>query len=203
MQIMKSDNHIVEESRAYVQKLLGEKLADWVAYHDYQHTDETFRASREIALACNLGPGELEIVLLAALFHDTGYIETVRGHERKSVAIATEFLRKREYPEESIRSVAGCILATTVPQKPRNLLEQVVCDADMLYVGREEFFHKNDLLKSEQEGREGKAVDPAEWLRTTLAFLEAQNYHTDYCRGKLTAGLKENIEAVRKQLDSR
>jgi predicted metal-dependent HD superfamily phosphohydrolase len=200
---MNSDNHIVAESREFVEKLLAEKLAPWVAYHDYQHTDETYRASREIGRACGLGPAEIEIVLIAALFHDTGYIETVVGHEERSVAIATGFLRKKGYPEDNIRAVAGCIMATTVPQRPRNLLEQVVCDADMLYVGREEFFHKNDLLRSEQEGREGTGVDPVEWRRRSLAFLEAQKYHTPYCRGKLSEGLKDNIDTLRKQVNSR
>ena len=200
---MNSDNHIVSESRAFVETLLEERLAPWAAYHDYQHTDETYRASREIGQACHLGPDELEIVLLAALFHDTGYIETVRGHEERSVQIATDFLRKKNYPEEKLRAVAGCIMATTVPQRPKNILEQVVCDADMLYIGREEFFHKNGLLKSEQEGREGTSVDDIEWLRRSLAFLESQQYHTGYCRGKLSAGLRENIDILRKQVNSR
>ncbi len=201
MDLMKTKNSILEASRAHVEKLLADRLAPWVLYHDFRHTDETYRACREIGEACRLGPDDLEIALIAALFHDTGYTETVKGHEERGAAIATEFLSGRGYPADKIRAVTGCILATTVPQKPRNLVEQVVCDADMLYVGREEFFHKNDLLKAEMERREGIVIDPGEWLKRSLQFLEGQGYHTEYCRGKLSAGLRKNIAALREQLE--
>ena len=72
----------------------------------------------------------------------------------------------------------------------------------MLYGGREEFFHKNDLLKAEMEEREGIVIDPVEWLKRSLGFLEGQGYHTDYCRGKLSAGLRNNIITLRKQFDA-
>ena len=93
-------------------------------------------------------------------------------------------------------------MATVVPQRPKNLLGRVICDADMLYIGRKEFFRKNDLLKLEIEKREGIEIDAAEWLDRSLRFLEAQSYHTDYCREKLTEGLRENIAVLRKQLDA-
>ncbi len=104
---MNTDNHIVGESRDFVERLLGDKLAPWVSYHDFRHTDETFRACREIGEACNLRPEELEIAMVAALFHDTGYTETVKGHEERSAAIASEFLRGRGYPADKIRAVTG------------------------------------------------------------------------------------------------
>ncbi|HLF14667.1 MAG TPA: HD domain-containing protein [Bacteroidota bacterium] len=199
---MTGDNHIVSESRAYVERLLREKLAPWVSYHDFRHTEETAEACLEIAEACGLSPSEMEIVLLAGWFHDTGYTETAKGHEQRSAAITQEFLKGRHYPPEKLRSVTRCIMATMVPQQPKNLLERVVCDADMLYIGREEFFHKNDLLKAEMEAREGTVIDPAVWLRRSLRFLEDQAYHTDYCRGKLSAGLEKNITTLRKQLEA-
>ena len=144
--------------------------------------------------------GEIEIVLLGAWFHDTGYTETVEGHEERSAAIAAGFLGKRGYSADRLSAVEGCILATKVPQKPLNLLEQIVCDADMLFIGREKFFHKNDLLKAEMERRSGTVIEQSAWLKRSLAFLEAQGYHTDYCRSQLTQGLKQNVETLRMQL---
>lgn len=199
---MKSKRSILRESRAYVRKLLDAKLEPWVSYHDYRHTAETFRACREIARASRLTPAETEVTLLAALFHDTGYSVTVKGHEKRSAAIASRFLRSKGYPAKSIRAVRGCILATTMPQRPKNVLEAVVCDADMIYVGTKEFFRKNDLLREEIEGREEIVVEPKSWLKHSLAFLEAQRYHTVYCRARLSAGLKKNIATIRKQLQN-
>jgi predicted metal-dependent HD superfamily phosphohydrolase len=198
---MKTKTSVIRESRAYVKKLLSSKLEEWVAYHDYRHTAETFRACREIGSASGLGKTDLEIALLAALFHDAGYTETVKGHEERSAAIAARFLRARGYPAKSIRAVRGCIIATTMPQRPRNLVESVVCDADMIFVGTMEFFRKNDLLRKEIEGREEIVVEPKSWLRHSLEFLQGQSYHTNYCRTRLSAGLKKNIRTLRRRID--
>jgi predicted metal-dependent HD superfamily phosphohydrolase len=198
---MRPKTSILRESRAYVRKLLGSKLEPWVAYHDYRHTAETFRACREIGRAAGLGKEDLEIALLAALFHDAGYTETVKGHEKRGAVIAARFLRSKGYPAKSIRGVRGAILATTMPQRPRNLVEAVVCDADMIYVGTKEFFRKNDLLREEIEGREEIVVEPRSWLRHSLEFLQGQTYHTVYCRSRLSAGLKRNIGTLRKRLE--
>ena len=197
---MSGTDHIVPQAREYALKLLRARLATWVAYHDIRHTEETVEACREIAAGCGLDPDQTDIVLIAAWFHDTGYIETVQGHEERSSAIAEEYLRGLGYPPGKIDRVKGCIMATKMPQRPNNLLEQIICDADMLYIGREEFFEKNDLLRDEIERREGIVIDPAAWLRRSIEFLEGQEYHTEYCRQRLTAGLKRNIETLRDQL---
>jgi len=195
-----SPKDIVSETREIVRKLLGEKLGSWAYYHDFRHTEETVEAAREIGAASGLGEGEMEILLLAAWFHDTGYTEVAEGHEERSVMIATEHLAGRGYPEEKLMKIAGCIMATKVPQRPKNSLEEVICDADMLFLGREEFFRKNDLLKEEIEEREGKAIPAADWLKRSIDFLTGHVYHTTYCREKLSAGVRKNIETMREQL---
>ena len=197
---MKSKIPILRDARAFVKATLVGNLESWVSYHDYRHTAETFRACREIGKANRLAPAELEIALLAALFHDVGYTETVKGHEKRSAAIATRFLRSRGYPVKAIKAVRGCIMATEMPQRPKNAMEDVVCDADMIYVGTNEFFRKNELLKEEIEGREGIVVEPSSWLRHSLRFLEEQRYHTVYCRRRLTAGLRRNIATLRQRM---
>ncbi len=190
-------NDIVTESREFVQKLLGEKLAPWAYYHDFRHTQETVEAAREIGVASGLQDGDLEILSLAGWFHDTGYIELTTGHEERSVVIATDYLSPRGYPPEKLDKISGCIMATKVPQQPKNLLEQVICDADMLFLGREEFFRKNDLLKKEIEEREGRVIPQVDWLKRSIDFLSNHAYHTVYCRETLSAGVDRNIETLR------
>jgi len=191
---------IITEARDFVRNLLGEKLAPWAHYHDFRHTEETVGAAREIGTASGLQDGDLEILSLAGWFHDTGYIEVTAGHEERSVEIATAYLSPRGYPAEKLGKISGCIMATKVPQKPKNLLEQVICDADMLFLGREEFFRKNDLLKQEIEEYEGRVISVADWMRRSIEFLSHHAYHTPYCREKLSAGVKKNIETLRGQL---
>lgn len=197
---MSEPDNIVALARDHALALLRGRLAPWVAYHDVRHTEETVEACAEIAAASGLDAGQTEIVLVAAWFHDTGYIETVEGHEARSAAVAEKFLRGHGYPPDKTRLVVGCIMATMMPQRPKNLLERVICDADMVYIGRPEFFEKNELLKDEVERREGIAIEPGPWLRRSLEFLEGQGYHTDYCRSRLAAGLDRNIETLREQL---
>jgi predicted metal-dependent HD superfamily phosphohydrolase len=193
-------NDVVSESREFVKKLLGEKLAPWVYYHDFRHTEETVEAAREIGAASGLTDEQMEILLLAAWFHDTGYTEVAAGHEDRSVVIAAAYLSGRRYPEEKLRKISGCIMATKVPQRPNNLLEQVICDADMLFLGRKEFFRKNDLLKEEIEKREERSIPAADWLKRSIEFLSKHVYHTPYCREKLSGGVRDNIETMREQL---
>jgi predicted metal-dependent HD superfamily phosphohydrolase len=93
-------------------------------------------ASKTIGAACRLSAEELEGVILAAWFHDAGYVEAIEGHEEKSVEIATSFLRENGYPQEKIARVAACIRATKMPQNPKTLMEQVLCDADISHLAR-------------------------------------------------------------------
>jgi len=193
-------NDLVAKSRDFVRELFGEKLSSWAYYHDFRHTEETVEAAREIGTASGLDNGDMEVLLLAAWFHDTGYTEIAAGHEDRSVVIAKAYLTDRDYPADKLGKISGCIMATKVPQHPNNLLEKVICDADMLFLGREEFFRKNDLLKEEIEAREGKVSPATDWLKRSIEFLSSHLYHTDYCREKLSVGVKKNIETLREQL---
>lgn len=191
---------IIGESQEFVLNLLEQRLAPWTVYHDVRHTEETVEACREIGGASGLNEAEMEILLLAAWFHDTGYIETVRGHEERSVTIAGEFLRERSYPEEGIERISGCIMATKMPQSPKNLLEKIICDADMIYLGKEGFFAKNDLLKAEIEKRENRVIPDVDWLKRSVDFLSGQSYHTEYALKNLQDGIRINIGVLQEQI---
>lgn len=192
--------NVVEQAREFAVEFLEKRLPRWIAYHGIPHTVETAAACAEIAAGCGLDGTQTEIVLIAAWFHDTGYADAAQGHEERSVAIAGAFLRGLGYPAAKISMVEGCIMATKMPQRPGNILEQILCDADMIYCGREEFFEWDDLLREEIEGRDGIVVDPAAWLRRSLEFLERQEFHTEYCRTSLEEGRRRNIRTLKTRL---
>ena len=198
---MRNTNHIIEQSREFVLELLKKRLAPWTMYHDVRHTEETVEACRDIGKASNLDAGQLEIVMLAAWFHDTGYTERVTGHEERSVEIAAAFLLDKRYPPQGIEAISACIMATMMPQTPNNIMEQVICDADMVYLGKKEFFEKNDLLKAEIEKRERRLIPEAEWLMRSIDFLSGQSYHTEYAKKNLQDGILTNIGILRGQLE--
>lgn len=180
-------------SADFVYGFLKENLPEWAVYHSYAHTLETVEATREIAEGSKLNKAETEIVQLAAWFHDTGYTQKVAGHEEQSAKIAGDFLAEQGYPAEKISEVTRCILATKVPQKPSDLIEQVICDADLHHLGRKKFFERNDLFRMEIERREGRPMSDLKWLDMTTAFVAAQRFHTAYARAEFENRRTKNL----------
>jgi putative nucleotidyltransferase with HDIG domain len=186
-------NEIVKKASEHVQNLLREKLPPWSVYHSVEHTREVVAACEEIGQASKLNKSDLEIVLLAAWFHDTGYTEAVEGHEEVSVEILRRYLVDQNYPQTKLEQAAECILVTKVSAQPLTLPEKVMRDADMLHMGRKSFFAKSDLLRLEMEKRQGKTYSDLEWLRTNLEFIARNQFYTEYTRAEYGKRREKNL----------
>lgn len=195
-------NSLKESVSKYVMELFKEKLPDWAQYHDIWHTVETVKGCEEIGSASFLSEEDLEILYIAAWFHDTGYIYQADGHEEKSVEITSEFLNTLDYPKEKITEVVKCILATKISNHPNNLIESVICDADLISLGKDDYLQKNNLLKREMELRENKKLSEGEWLKRSLNFLLSYKYYTEYARHHYDNQLKINIRNLEEMLKS-
>jgi predicted metal-dependent HD superfamily phosphohydrolase len=191
---------IVKEATAYVEGLFRAKKPEWVKFHTFRHARAVAKACQEIGTACGLTEEEVETVTLAAWFHDTGYLEGIDGHEEKSIEIGAAFLRDKGYPEEKIAQIAGCIRATKLPQSPKTLMEQVLCDADIAHLAGKEFFEVTELIRSEIEHRMRVKLTEAEWLTTNTDFVAGHQYHTDYARSKYAEQQAANLAALKKRL---
>lgn len=174
--------NIIKQAEEFVTHLFKEKSPAENMYHDTTHTTEVVKNAEEIGKASGLTDADLEIVLIAAWFHDLGYIEQSEDHEALGSEYARNFLAEQDYPREKIDKVANCILATKVPQKPKNLLEEVLCDADLLHFGKENFFDKNELFRIEFERRSAKIFNEFEWLKNNIDFLVSHKFFTKYAR---------------------
>jgi len=159
------------------------------------------KASKTIGTACRLSAEDLEGVILAAWFHDAGYVEAIEGHEEKSVEIAASFLMENGYPQKKIARVAGCILATKMPQNPKTLMEQVLCDADISHLASKDFLEVSELIRLEIEHRMGRKLAEAEWLTMNTIFVAGHQYHTDYARSKYAPQHAANLAALKERLD--
>ena len=191
---------IIRQTEEFVTELFRDKLPSWAVYHNLEHTTHTVSASRQIARGLKVGKRDLEVVTLASWLHDTGYLFTANGHEERSVRIAMEFLTERDYPPERIEKISGCIMATKMPQRPRNLLERIVCDADLASLGKHSFFRQNELLRNEIERRDRIRLNDMAWLRRSYRFLLTHRYHTRYARSLLTKGRLSNLTILRSRL---
>ncbi len=197
---MITSNDILRNASTYVQSLLNERLPSWVVYHSFSHTEEAVDACRAIGEGSKLAKSDMEMVQIAAWFHDTGYTVSVVDHEEHSVEIANAFLSSQDYPADRIARIGTAIRATKVPQQPSTLMEQVLCDADMAHLGSKRFFEKSNLLRLEIEKRTGAALNDADWLKTNIDFAARCQYHTPYAREEFTRRHMKNLAALQEKL---
>ncbi len=191
---------LIEKVKEYVLWLLQTKIPSNNVYHDVDHTRNVAESAEIIGRASNISDEELEIVVLAAWFHDLGYIEKVDGHEQLSAKYAEEFLLKENYPLEKIERVKGCILATKVPQKPNNLLEEIICDADLSHLGKKSFKDRNDLFREEFEYYFGRQLSDVDWLKKSIDFLNEHKFFTEFARKEYNAQKDKNIARLKEEL---
>jgi predicted metal-dependent HD superfamily phosphohydrolase len=194
------ENLIISEVKKYVEDLFKEKYDNRSTYHSLDHTREVAEAAEKIGKASKLNEEELEAVIIAGWFHDTGYLVDLSDHESHSARVAEEFLRAREYDEVKIKRVADCILATRMNHIPANLMEEVMHDADYINLANTDNFRQSELLRTETINYGGKEPTEEEWLSAELKFLLNHRYYTEYARTKLEEKKAENIKKIKKKL---
>lgn len=193
-------NIILDQAEQYVRNFFSSHIDVRIVYHDRTHTEKVVEAARMIAQHYQLDERDFFIVNVAAWFHDTGYFKGGGpGHEQRGAEMAATFLTGTGVDASAIQSVKGCILATQIPQKPTNLLENIVCDADLFHLGTDKFSERNKLMRKEMEAFKGKKIEKDEWRRSTIRLLETHRYHTDYCRLLLNEKKQENLDKLREK----
>jgi uncharacterized protein len=155
-----------------------EGLSKHLTYHDINHTLDVVRHSERIAREENItDERKIHLLKVAALFHDSGFLYTYKQHEERSCDIFLEHSEGFDFTQEEKDLITGLIMVTKIPQMPQTLLQQVICDADLDYLGREDFFDIGDNLRKEflhyniVESNE-------EWDRLQHKFLTTHQYHT-------------------------
>lgn len=197
---MKKPSPILQKASDYVFNLLREKLPANHIYHNFSHTHDVVDTVEEIAEGTDLSKEDTELVMIAAWFHDIGFIETDNGHEEKSKEIAERFLKDNLYPDEKIEKVKGCIEATKYPQQPKNILEFVLCDADLSGIASKKYFEKANFLRHEIELLQKKAVSDKEWYTSEITFLTNHKFHTQYAHLNFDKRKNEHVLELREKL---
>jgi predicted metal-dependent HD superfamily phosphohydrolase len=198
---MDRNETIQAKAEKVVSQYFKEKLPEWAVYHNLQHTIETVNACFEIGKGSNLIEDDLEILCLAAWFHDVGYLFKSEGHEEKSTEIAMNFLKENNYPSSKMEKIKDCIIATKIKNVPQNYMEFIIRDSDLISLGRDDYFRMNDLLKSEIEMRDNKRISKIAWLRRSIHFLSSHNFLTEYAKLNFDSQLKKNLIVLQKQIE--
>ena len=191
-------NNIQEQAKHYVRSFFDAHVDERILYHNRTHTEKVVEAAVKIGQHYQLDEKDFFTVNVAAWFHDIGYYKGgAAGHEEKGAEMAESFLTGTGVDAAVIEAVRNCILATKLPQKPTNLLEEIVCDADLFHLGTDEFGERNKLLRKEVEAIQHKKISKDQWRKGSIRFLESHHYHTDYCQLLLNEKQQENLDKMK------
>lgn len=193
--------NLLNKIQNYVTEKIENSHKPWQNYHNLEHTLEVVSNSEEIAKAENLSDDDMEILYFAAWFHDIGYIDGCLEHEERSKKIAREFLTFNNYPEYKINQVTAAILTTKIPQTPQTQIEKILCDADLLHLGKKGLFKRGMLLKEEIEKNLNKQFTDEEWLKSSIEFIEKHSFHTEYVQKFYNDRKLQNLQKLRDKIE--
>jgi len=161
----------------FIIEKMKRELPETVVYHSTEHTLDVYEAALRLAKLEGLGEDDTNRLRAAALLHDSGITVSFDNHEDHSVKIAEQYLPSFGFSIEDIAIIKGMILATKLPQNASTLLEKVLCDADLDYLGRADFFVIAQKLRLEWEYA-GNKIDLNEWYFLQLNFFKNHAYQT-------------------------
>jgi uncharacterized protein len=166
-----------EEAAAFIKAKLKQELPEGRTYHSYGHTMDVHNAAVDIAKREGVNGEDLQLLRTAALFHDSGFLQVDLEHEEASCRIVRKHLPGFGYTPEQVEKICAMIMATKIPQSPHDQLSRILCDADLDYLGRDDFFHIGNTLFEELKSY-GVVSSEREWNELQLRFLETHQYFT-------------------------
>jgi uncharacterized protein len=182
---------------------LDKRLNPLLTYHDRAHTEDVLFHCERIAISEMITDARsLMLLKIAALFHDTGFIDTYQNHEERSCEIMRAEMMTSDLRNNEIQQVEELIMATKMPQSPSGALQRVLCDADLDYLGRDDFKVINKKLKQELLAV-GIIKQEEEWHELQLRFLENHRYFTRSSVQMRTPKKLQHLESLRELVQKR
>ena len=179
----------------FVRNMLTRLLAPHHTYHDLDHTEDVLRITRQLCKLEGIDPYHTFLLETAALFHDTGFTVASKEHEAQSCVLARTHLPTFGFDNASIDIICGMIMATRVPQNPDTYLESILCDADLDYLGRNDYETIANTLRQEWESGGNKIEDEA-WRELQLKFLKNHHYFTRSAISRRAEGKNQRIHIL-------
>jgi len=188
-----------EGAREFIRQKLSNELSPKLSYHSLAHILDVANMAGKLAELEGIRGEELTLLLTAVWFHDSGFLVGANEHEKVSCQIAREHLPSFGYSAQQIERIEGMIMATRMPQTPHNLLEEIICDADLDYLGRDDFWTTGHKLFTELNSN-GTILNENDWNKQQVAFLEKHHYFTQSAIRLRKATKDQHLEMVRSKL---
>jgi uncharacterized protein len=167
-----------QRAEEYIADRLRNELPATLTYHTLEHTMDTLKMVKQLNVLEGIDPHKGLITETAALFHDAGMMRTYKEHEIASTEIARSSLPLFDYSQPEIDQICDLIMVTRLPQRPADHNGQILCDADMDNLGRNDFFIQSFRLKLELEMNGIATMTVKEWLENLIVFLDNHTFFT-------------------------
>ena len=194
------ENLLIEVEK-YVSDLLRKQLPHVYTYHSLSHTQRVVKSTKELIESEKIDDNDSENLIIAAWFHDVGYIHGYEDHEVKSKEMTTEFLKKHDVSDDKIAQISSIILATKMGYDPKNLSEKIIRDADCAHFKSKGFSEISELLRNEWEQTCEKSFGDSEWTKENISFLTKEHqFYTDQAINNWQKGKDKNLASLFKTL---
>jgi predicted metal-dependent HD superfamily phosphohydrolase len=189
------------KAKDYILDRLSSELSLDYYYHDVGHTIDVLRSTTRLARLEGLSEHDQRLVETAALFHDAGMLRTYKGHEGASSDIVKEVLPGFGYDPEEVEMISNMILTTQLPQHAKTHLEQVLCDADLDYLGRQDFFMIAHRLRHEWNLLNVIPTTLKQWYELQIEFMNDHNFYTHSAKVLRDQGKENNLNLIKELLN--
>jgi len=187
-----------EQAYAKIENFLIHNLPPEYTYHSIHHVRDVVEQCERIAKKEKVEKSIIADIKLAAWLHDIGYIWEPNRHEARGSEYARSILTELNFPKSKIDLITGMIMATKIPQSPKNKYEEIICDADLDYLGREDYIeNSNGLLQEIKLNREITEID---WLNIQDKFLKAHCYFTNESINRRESKKQGRIKIIQEQI---
>jgi len=185
----------------FIVKKLRKELPDDLTYHSVDHTVGVIDNAITIGKAEGLNKQEMDLVTVAAAFHDSGFLIDHKDHEENGCKLIEEYAPKFNMNNSQVESVKQMIMSTKVPQSPKSKLDKILCDADLYYLGGKRYDEIADRLFTELKSL-GVQIDGEQWVDSQIAFLSAHDYWTDFSKAHREAGKQKVLKDLKNLVSS-
>ena len=195
-----TDTQIIKQAEERVISLYNSTPHENLLYHNIEHTKKVVGRANEIAAHYELSEKDMNVLIIAAWFHDTGHLFAEPSlHEKKSVETMRQWLADKGDYAGLADEIEKAILATNLSTQPQGLVQEIIKDADTYHFGTPQFKKMDKLMKKEMAMR-NLGTMLRDWKKNILVALESHQFYTSYCRDLLEAEKQKNIESIKKKM---
>jgi class 3 adenylate cyclase/ligand-binding sensor domain-containing protein len=170
-------------------------------YHDLTHTLNVYKALDIYLENENISEHESIMLKTAALYHDSGFLYIYDNNEGRAMQLIREILPQFNYSVKDIEIIADLIKKTSLKLEPETKLQKILCDADLDYLGTENYFSRSMKLRKEWAVR-GKEMSTEEWCELQVEFLQRHKYYTKTAQKYREPIKNENIQKIKTKSDN-